>query len=1387
MKEKLGWILSLTLCFALMIAATLVTASADDNVSYIDENGTPLTCASATEVTESSIEWTAGWFVVKGNVTIDQLVTVTGDVHLILADGYTLNANWGINVSNGSSLTIYGQSSDENTMGKLTAKARDGFNSAGIGGVSGNITITGGNVTATGSGKNNSGAGAGIGGDGTGASGTITISGGIVRATGGTSDYGGGAGIGGGGSSKSAQEIVITGGVVIAEGGLNGAAGIGGGGHEGELKSISITGGWIQATGHGRFGTDTNGNANAIGGGASKKPADDAAFQNTVIIDGYTKSGTVYGSASLEENAEIPADYTLTIGNGKTLTIPEGVTLTNNGTVIVENGGTLTNNGTTIWMDTIRGTVSGSGKVVVDTYYLNTDNETTNQQAIPVTTGSTTWGANDTNEHWYVVQGDVTIGQRVTVNGNVHLILADECNLTVNGGINVSNDNSLTIYAQSAGENMGALTAKGSDMKAGIGGNQNQSGGTITINGGTVDAAGGSDATADAAGIGGGYYGAGGTITINGGTVKATGGGGGAGIGGGVFGADGTITISGGTVTATGGIDGGAGIGVGGGYSGTGGTITISGGTVTATGKYGGAGIGGASGTITISGGTVTATGRFGGAGIGGNNSTFSTGENGRAVIFASRISDDDDTNRWDGVIFQGTTGQVYGTTVTPTEDFTIPEGYTLTIPAGATLNVNSVSITNNGTIICNGNISGTIGGDVRYPSGVTVSLTQDGHSVTSVSYGSTITITATMTKQTATNALTAVEETVDVWLGDVDTGTKLGTSEVKSGSNGTYTATLTVTLNDATKWIPSNSPYTITADFGGVAGGSGTGLLSNTGSAMLTVTKASQTAPDAPTMYSRTTTSVTLDAISGGQGTVQYGYTTSDNTSDYHWQESTEFSGLSAGTDYTFYARYAGNDYYEPSPASEGLTVTTLGAEGGDTLADGETITTEDGTGTKITNDEGKITITPGDGGTTTTITPDDGATVNSGDGSVNVPGGSTVTTGDGPSVTVGEDGATIDPDGGVTLPEGGSATVGDTEITVPGGGTITPNDDGSVTIPGGSTVVDKDGDEYTYPPEGGTLDPDGTVVYTVTVTFDSQGGSDVASRNVDVNTPVAEPDAPTRSGYSFRGWYTAASGGEEWDFSAPVTGDMTLYARWSMNNIPDTYDIELIVGEGGEARTSLGNASAGTSITVTAAPDAGYELAYITVDGERIDGTTFKMPAHDVTVRVYFTNGSAALPFTDVNSGDWFYNYVAYVYANGLMDGTSGTAFEPNANMTRAMVWAILARVDGETVTGANWVETAREWAMASGVSDGTDADGYVTREQLATMLWRYAGEPASSYSLSAFTDADSVSDYAANAIAWAVEHGIISGVTDTTLVPQGAATRAQCAAMLMRFAEL
>ncbi len=249
---------------------------------------------------------------------------------------------------------------------------------------------------------------------------------------------------------------------------------------------------------------------------------------------------------------------------------------------------------------------------------------------------------------------------------------------------------------------------------------------------------------------------------------------------------------------------------------------------------------------------------------------------------------------------------------------------------------------------------------------------------------------------------------------------------------------------------------------------------------------------------------------------------------------------------------------------------------------------------------------------------------------------------------------------------------------------------------------------------------------------------------------------------------------------------------------NIPDTYDIELIVSEGGEAKTSLTNASAGSTITVTVTPDEGYELDYITVDGERISGTSFKMPAHDVTVRVYFTNG---FPFTDVAPGAWYYDAVSYVYANGLMDGTSATTFAPDANMTRAMLVTILWRMEGDPVVNYllpftdvpddAWYTEAVRWAasegIVTGVSDTSFApDAEITREQLAAILYRYAGEPATAANLAGYADGASVSAYAVDAMSWCVEHGIITGTTATTLEPQGTATRAQAAAMLMRFAE-
>ena len=234
---------------------------------------------------------------------------------------------------------------------------------------------------------------------------------------------------------------------------------------------------------------------------------------------------------------------------------------------------------------------------------------------------------------------------------------------------------------------------------------------------------------------------------------------------------------------------------------------------------------------------------------------------------------------------------------------------------------------------------------------------------------------------------------------------------------------------------------------------------------------------------------------------------------------------------------------------------------------------------------------------------------------------------------------------------------------------------------------------------------------------------------------------------------------------------------------NVPDTYDITVMQPANGDVSVSLPNASAGAAITVTAVPDEGYELAYITVDGERISGKSFTMPDHAVTVSAVFV--LKGLPFTDVAYGDWFYDAVSYVYANGLMEGVSDTAFEPGGGMTRAMVWAILARVDGVSVTGSNWAGTARSWAMAEGVSDGENASAPVTREQLVTMLWRFAGEPAVDFLFTA-KDADAVSGWAYEAVRWAAAEGIIEGDENGMISPADGATRAQCAAILMRYVE-
>ena len=163
-----------------------------------------------------------------------------------------------------------------------------------------------------------------------------------------------------------------------------------------------------------------------------------------------------------------------------------------------------------------------------------------------------------------------------------------------------------------------------------------------------------------------------------------------------------------------------------------------------------------------------------------------------------------------------------------------------------------------------------------------------------------------------------------------------------------------------------------------------------------------------------------------------------------------------------------------------------------------------------------------------------------------------------------------------------------------------------------------------------------------------------------------------------------------------------------------------------------------------------------------------------------------SSKAGFTDV-ANHWAKDAINYVTDKGLMNGTGSNTFSPNASTTRGMLMTVLARYAGEDTTGgATWYEKGMNWAKAKGVSDGTNPTVKITREQLVTMLYRYAGSPAANGSLDSFSDAASVNSYAANAMQWAVANGIVNGLNGK-LNPQNNATRAQVAAILMRFCEM
>ena len=216
-----------------------------------------------------------------------------------------------------------------------------------------------------------------------------------------------------------------------------------------------------------------------------------------------------------------------------------------------------------------------------------------------------------------------------------------------------------------------------------------------------------------------------------------------------------------------------------------------------------------------------------------------------------------------------------------------------------------------------------------------------------------------------------------------------------------------------------------------------------------------------------------------------------------------------------------------------------------------------------------------------------------------------------------------------------------------------------------------------------------------------------------------------------------------------------------------------------------------------ITPKANDGYEVDTITVkdaSGKAVtvtkntDGTfRFTMPSGKVTVTATFKKIETPWvnPFTDVAEGDTFYDAIRYANENGLFEGTSATTFSPNAPMTRAMLWTVLGRLDGQILSGSGVFDRAKAWATGSGITDGSNPSGLISRQQLITILWRYAGSPAPSSNLDGFSDANSVADYAKTAMAWAVKNGIIGG-NNGKLMPSGNATRGQVAAIAMRYAQ-
>ena len=919
-------------------------------------------------------------------------------------------------------------------------------------------------------------------------------------------------------------------------------------------------------------------------------------------------------------------------------------------------------------------------------------------------------------------------GKTITLNTGWYVVDTEDDEVTITEGIIVDGDVKLILADDKKLKVTTVIT------KAGV---RVSEGNILSIYGqgaatGELNAYGGNSG----AGIGGGYDGNGGKVNIYGGMVSANGGMSGAGIGGGPNGNGGEVNIYGGTVSAYGS---GSGTGIGGGTMGNGGKVNIYGGTVRAYGGNSGAGIGGGyngnGGKVNIYGGMVSANGGTNGAGIGGGNSG-----NGGEVNISGGMVDANGGN-------YNSSGKVI---------------YIADIGAGADGASGGTCIITGGSVKASNTMTGTTTFTDSDPSSSSLLLTtvqlEDVHDMTPIQLLQVINGREEK-KYGIKDMTTDAEGKLYLWLPSGTKITRVQTSE------GNYIGSIEAGQSDS--FCKDTLPPTVIA----ITPDGNKGSVPVSGDIEVTFSEPMNTTPGM----------ISLDGgnnfLSGGSWSPNHlFYTVSYSGLSYNTKYILQISDFKDTSNYTMKEPYTSSFTTEEEPLLPGVSSNTLTIKKGSTASFmihlGQGATAVDSASILVENDSIASV------NTTQVTTPSAITVTGLAPGTTNI----TVSFNSGAAKIVAVTVVPVAP----SWPKGSALTASNISSTTALLTWTAAQDSTGITgyelYQNGVKIASVQGNAYSQEVTG--------LMASSNYTFQVQAVNEDGVWTKDGPTTAIKTTPSPSGGNPSSGSSGGSSGGST---STPTYGvNFSKIEHGSVNLLKETV-------------------AAGEIVKFTLKADEGYEIDTLAVkdaNGNSIaltqneDGTySFKMPSSKVTLEVTFKTAVEKPkpttppeetkwdnPFTDVSETSWYYEAAKFVNENKLFAGTDATTFSPNVVMTREMLWTVLGRLDGEDLSGKEVFKNARTWAMSKGVSDGSNPQGQITREQLVTMLWKYLGAPkAQNSDLSQFSDSDRIADYAKEAMAWAIENGIISGVGNAKLAPKEGATRAQVAVFFMNYSKL